>query len=87
MRATELVQLIRQGPFVPLRLHLTDGTAYEIRHPDQIIVMNGRIDIGIVSDTATGVAERVEHCSLLHLVRVEPIPVPSGGGNGDGRPS
>jgi hypothetical protein len=31
------------------------------------------VDIGQQPDPATGVVERVEHCSLLHIVRVEEL--------------
>jgi hypothetical protein len=73
MRADELLELVRKRPFVPLRICVTDGKSYEIRHPDQIIVLRGRIDIGVGSDRETGAAERVEHVSLLHVVRVEEL--------------
>lgn len=71
MRADELISLVRTRPFQPLRIHLSDGTVYDIRHPDQIIVLRGRVDIGVGADAETGAAERVEHVSLLHVVRVE----------------
>ena len=73
MRPDELIALIRTRPFVPLRIHLTDGKSYEIRHPDQIIVLRGRVDVGVGADPDTGAAEGVEHLSLLHIVRVEPL--------------
>ncbi len=73
MRPDELLALIRTRPFVPLRIHLSDGTVYEIRHPDQIIVLRGRVDIGVGADSETGAMERVEHVSLLHIVRVEEL--------------
>lgn len=73
MRPDELINLIRVRPFAPLRIHLSDGTRYEIRHPDQIIVLRGRVDIGVGADPETGAAERVEHVSLLHIVRVEEL--------------
>ena len=86
MRAEEFSQLVRVQPFVPLKVHLTDGTTYAIYHPDQVIVLRSRLDIGVEPDRSTGVVDRVDHCSLLHVVRVEGIPhsAPSGSdGNGD----
>lgn len=82
MRPEELTELLRVRPFVPLRIHLTGGQSYEIRHPEQVLVLRGRVDIGIGPDPATGVLERVEHCSLLHVVRVEEMhaAIPSGDG-------
>ena len=84
MRPEELISLIRKEPFGPLRIYLTDGQTCDIRHPDQIIVSRGRVDIGVVPDPASGVADRVEHCSLLHVVRVEELQSASQG-NGNGR--
>ncbi len=80
MRPDELLSLVRARPFVPLRIHLTDGTVYDISHPDQIIVLRGRVDIGVGADPETGAVERVEHVALLHIVRVEPVtPTPAHG--------
>jgi hypothetical protein len=74
MRPEELKELLNMRPFVPLRIHRTDGQAYEIYHPDLVLVLRGRVDIGLQPDPASGVLERVEHCSLLHIVRVEELP-------------
>jgi hypothetical protein len=72
MRPEELKQLLRVHPFVPLRMFLTDGKSYDIRHPDQVIVERARVDIG-VNPNPYGVVERTEFVSLLHIVRLEPI--------------
>jgi hypothetical protein len=74
MRADELTELLRARPFVPLRIHLTDGQTYDIHHPDLVLVLRQRVDIGLRPDPTTGVLERVAHCSLLHIVRVEELP-------------
>jgi hypothetical protein len=84
MRPEELTELLRVRPFVPLRAHLTDGKSYDIRHPEQVLVLRGRADIGIGADPVTGVLERVEHCSLLHVVRVEGL---HGASPGNGTPA
>ncbi len=80
MRPEELTSLLRTRPFTPLRVHMTDGQTYDIRHPDQVLVLRGRIDIGVAPDPATGVLDRVDHCSLLHVVRVVELPqsIPAG---------
>src|SRR5262249_43541964 len=61
MRAEELTALLRVRPFVPLRIHMTDGQTHDIRHPDQVLVLRQRVDIGLQPDHNTGVLERVEH--------------------------
>ena len=85
MRPEEVAELIRMRPFVPLRFHLTDGRTHDVRHPDQVMVLRQRVDIGMPLDGTPGVMERVEHISLLHVVRIEPLPTPSSAGsNGAG---
>jgi hypothetical protein len=74
MRAPELTELLRRRPFVPLRIHLTGGQIYDIRHPDMVILMRQRVDFGVQPDPATGVVERVERVSLVHVVRIEELP-------------
>jgi hypothetical protein len=85
MRPEELIALIRMQPFCPLRIYLTDGHTYDVKHPDQIIVSRGRVDIGVEPDVSTGVVDRIDHCSLLHVVRVEELQsAQRGDGNGRG---
>lgn len=50
MRSEELTELRRTCPFVPLRIHLTDGATYDFRHPDQVLVLRQRADIGMQPD-------------------------------------
>ena len=73
IRPEELTSLLRTRPFLPLRIHMTDGRTYDIRHPNQVLVLRGRIDIGIGPDPQTGVLDRVDHCSLQHVARVEEL--------------
>jgi len=79
MRPEELKELLETEPFVPLRIHLTDGKAFDIYHPDAVLVLRGRVDIGIPTDESGRIMDRVEHCSLLDVVCVEELR--------DGRPA
>jgi hypothetical protein len=74
MRAEELMELLGARPFVPLRIHMTDGQTYDIRHPERVLVLRHRAVIGLQPDPSSGVLERAAHCSLLHIVRVEELP-------------
>lgn len=73
MRPEEFRELLSARPFVPLRIHMSDGKTFDILHPEFVLVLRGRVDIGIPADTGLGIMDRVEHCSLLHIVRVEPL--------------
>jgi hypothetical protein len=74
MRPEELKELLNARPFVPLRIQLTDGRQFEIYHPDRVLVLRGRVDIGVAPDPGSEILDHVERCSLLHIVRVEEIP-------------
>jgi hypothetical protein len=84
MRAEELARLIRRQPFQPIRLHLTTGQTYDIRHPEFIIVQRQCAEVGLDPDLKTGVVDRVEYISLLHVVRIENIESAIGPSKGNG---
>ena len=71
MRAEELRQLLDRRPFVPIRLYFTDGTTYDIRHPEMALLTRSTVEIGLPKDQASKIADRVVYCTLLHIVRVE----------------
>lgn len=75
MRPEALASRLRRQPFVPIRIHTTDGTAYDVCHPENAMVLRGRVDIAVDRDPTTGVVGRVDFLSLLHIIRVEDNPV------------
>jgi len=72
MRANDLLELVRRQPFGPFRIHVKDGTTYEVRHPDQIIVLRSRAVLAAGEDDT--VPDRLEHVSLVHIERIEELP-------------
>lgn len=73
MRAEEFKELLEVQPFVPLRIHMSDGKTFDIHHPDTVLVLRSRIDIGVPAEPPARILDRVEHCSMLHVVRVEEL--------------
>ena len=73
MHAEEFRKLMEVQPFVPLRIHMTDGKTFDIYHPDNVLVLRARIDIGVPAEPPGRIMDRVEHCSLPHVVRVEEL--------------
>mgnify|MGYP001604523687 FL=1 len=63
---------VRRQPFEPFRLYLTDGSHYDVRHPEMIAVT--RRDVAVPLGPQKGeAADRLAICDPLHIVRVEPI--------------
>ena len=68
MRPQDLLEFTRRRPFAPFRICMTDGRSYDVRHPDQVIVLRSRAVVGIGGN---GVAESVVDVALVHVVRLE----------------
>ncbi len=64
---------IRRQPFVPLRLHLTDGKVYDIRHPEMVLIKQREVYVGRDTAPGSGVAAECDLVSLLHVARVETV--------------
>lgn len=71
MNAPELTKHLKEQPFIPLRLHMSDGSSFDIRHPENAIVTTHTVYVVTHEDPQTGVAEDVQWLSLRQLVRVE----------------
>jgi hypothetical protein len=83
MSAEELIELIAERPFKPLRLHLADGRVREIRHPEMAIVSVDSVAIGIPAEGKPMLATKITYCSIPNIVEVEPFDVDKPqGGNG-----
>ena len=71
MRPEELRTLLRREPFVPIRIHLTDGKTYDIKHPEMALLTRSTVEIGLEGQDGSGIADDVVYCSLVHIVRVD----------------
>ena len=72
MRPDDVLELVRRQPFAPFRIHATDGRTYDVRHPDQIMVLRSRAMLG-VPQGEDEVPDRTEHLALGHIVRIEEL--------------
>jgi len=72
MRPEDVRQHLDQRPFVPFRLHLDHGTAFEIRHPEQVLVTPRTLIVGTSEVNGEKVYERTVFCALMHVTRIEP---------------
>jgi hypothetical protein len=74
MRPDDLLQLLREKPFQPFRIWLTDGTSFEIRHPELAAVGRSKVFIGRPSaGEALPVFDDWVFVALLHINRIEPL--------------
>ena len=88
MSPNDYYTLTRARPFVPFRIVTSDGTTYEVRHPDMLLVTPPSVVVGYPNPASPDTALRYDIVSNRHVVRLEPLPLEtqslSQGNNGQG---
>ncbi len=71
MTSEDLIELLAERPFVPLRMHLLNGRTHDIRHPEMAIVGRDIVAVGVqhVGDNLP----RIRIVDLHHINEVEPV--------------
>jgi hypothetical protein len=78
MRREEILRFLRQQPFRPFRLRLTNDIVHEVRHPDMAIGTPSAVYLGVtIPGTPVEAAEDIIVISLLHVVQVEYLTPPA----------
>ena len=74
MRPEDILEMLRKHPFEPFRIHLSDGVAFDVRHPDMAIVQRSKVIVAIPGpEGPDGPAERTVNCALIHITRTEVV--------------
>jgi hypothetical protein len=74
MTANDLLEALRRRPFEPFRLHVSDGTVYEVRHPELVMVGLASALIAVPPPGQEQLPyERYEIVDLRHVVRLVPV--------------
>lgn len=72
MRADEIRAHLRRQPFRPIRVYISDGSSYEVGHPEMMFVTRTEVVIGL--DPGDGdIPERSVYCDPVHITRIEPL--------------
>jgi hypothetical protein len=68
----DLLKRVREQPFVPFRVVISEGASYEVRHPDQIMVRRDSAVIGLPSDE-DGLVDATVMVDLIYVISLDPI--------------
>jgi hypothetical protein len=74
MNPDEVLAYLRRQPFEPFRIHLTDGTIYQVRHEDQCIVTRTALHVAVPRPNRA-YAQSIAAYALVHVNRIEPASV------------
>jgi hypothetical protein len=71
MKPEELIELLEERPFMPLRLHMSNGRIHEVRHPEMAIVGENMVALGVPQEGSE--YPRIRLVSLPHINEVEQV--------------
>jgi len=74
MRPDDVLRLLRARPFQPFRISLSDGSQYDVRHPEMAIVSRSTVMLGVPGPRGLdGPVQDVVHCALVHITQLKPL--------------
>jgi hypothetical protein len=74
MRRDDILEALRRRPFQPIRLYVSDGATYEIRHPEMVLIARHSAVVGHPdTDSPPPAVEKLTYVDLLHITRMETI--------------
>lgn len=68
--AEEIKKLMNANPFVPFKLYMSDGTAYEVPNHDAAFVTKNYVEVG-VNFNKKGIVLETVRCAIIHISRVQ----------------
>jgi hypothetical protein len=66
---------LRQQPFIPLRIVTTTGRAYDIPHPELVMVGRHFVIVGLPSKENPTQVEQVTQVALIHVTELQNLPI------------
>ena len=97
MRPDDLRKLLRSEPFHPIRIGLSDGRCVVVRHPDQVVVAERHLLVGLARlersrplatpTKGDAIAKDWLIINLLQITAIEPHNHANGRASGRGRRS
>jgi len=72
MRAARIIEQLHREPFRPFLIHLSDGSSYEVRHPEMALVTRNTVAVAIDAQGAD-LPEDMVLCDPLHITKLAPL--------------
>jgi hypothetical protein len=72
--AQQIKARLREQPFKPLRIVTSSGQAYDIGHPDLVLVGRNELMIGTASNDMPQFYADVSRVALMHVTDLQDLP-------------
>jgi len=73
MRPEDMREHVTKQPFEPFRIFMSDGATFDIAHPELCIIGRSAVHVVIPNPKRRWMADRLAHCALIHITRIEPM--------------
>lgn len=73
MSPNDILTFTRKKPFEPFRIVVSDGSTFEVRHPEFCMVLQTSVIVGVPASLISGIPERVEWLDARHIVKLIPL--------------
>ena len=74
MSSNDIRSAVRKIPFEPFRIQVSDGSAYDVIHPELVMIGVSSVIIGVSpAGESKPFYERTETVSIRHIVKLLPI--------------
>ena len=70
MSPIEIRLILRRQPFMPCRIHMSDGRTFDVKHPDAAATTKNAIYLVIDFDPTSGDVTEREVLGMLHVTAV-----------------
>jgi hypothetical protein len=82
MSHEDILGVVRRRPFQPFRFFVSDGSVYDVRHPELVMLGKRSVAVGLTTEPTQTVYDRLATVDLLHITRLEPLESATAAGNG-----
>jgi len=83
--ADDIQRRVKTQPFRPLRIVTSSGQAYDITHPDLVMVGRRAVIVGTPGTENPSTFEVDNYVALMHITDLQDLPAArTSGGNGEG---
>ncbi len=73
MRPEDVRELLVRQPFEPFRIFISDSKTFDVTHQDMCLIGRSAINVVIPDRDMPWMYDRLAHCALIHITRIEPI--------------
>lgn len=74
MAPQEILKALKERPFMPIRIHLSDGSAFNVLDPSDATMDILTLYVGTDPDDESGLFRKMNRISPSHVMRIEPMP-------------